>query len=153
MSPLLNVWVGGLPMQHTARATALPRFLEASHVASCRASSRDRLCGGAGADREVAAGLEGVRAGGDARPGGQRGHHLLHRERGPHGRPHRRLHHHRPRPGAPLLVMFISIQHTCVAFSTVSIRLGCLPSIAALKSSETSHFASVCSILQISCPL
>ncbi len=52
--------------------------------------------------------LEGVRARGHARPQGQRGHRLLHREPRPDGRPHRRLDHrragddaHRPRVPAP----------------------------------------------------
>ncbi len=50
--------------------------------------------------------LEGVRAGGGARPGRQRGDHLRHRERRSHGHPHRRQHHrgahpHPHRPGVP----------------------------------------------------
>ena len=50
--------------------------------------------------------VEGVRARGDARRGGQRGHRLLDRESRPHGRPHRRLDHRRAgddadRPGVP----------------------------------------------------
>src|SRR5918997_1363090 len=48
--------------------------------------------------REERRRLEGVRARGHARPRRQRGSHLLHRERGPHGRPHRRLHNRRPGP-------------------------------------------------------
>ena len=46
-----------------------------------------------GAARAVAAGLEGVRAGGDARRGGQLRRRLHHRERRPDGRAHRRQHH------------------------------------------------------------
>ena len=49
--------------------------------------------GAAGARRGVGDRLEGVRAGGDARPRRQRRHHLLHRELRPDGRAHRRLHH------------------------------------------------------------
>ena len=41
----------------------------------------------------VDTGLEGVRAGGDARPQGQCGHRVPHRELRPHGGAHRRLHH------------------------------------------------------------
>ena len=53
--------------------------------------------GARGAERR---GLEGDRDGGDARPDGQRHHHLLDREPRPHGRAHRRLHHRRARPDA-----------------------------------------------------
>jgi hypothetical protein len=60
--------------------------------------------GARGADRRKRARLEGIRAGGDARPGRQRHHRLLHREFRSHGRAHRRFHHggagpdpHRPR--------------------------------------------------------
>ena len=50
--------------------------------------------------RTVGPGLEGVRAGGDARQGGQRRHHLFHREHGCHGGPYGRVDHRRPRPDA-----------------------------------------------------
>ena len=53
-----------------------------------------------GPHRGVRDRLEGVRAGGDARPHRQRRHHLLHRERRSHGRPHRRLDHRGPGPDA-----------------------------------------------------
>ena len=53
-----------------------------------------------GAGRGVGARLGRVRARGDARPQRQRGDHLLDRERGPDGRPHRRLGDDRPRPDA-----------------------------------------------------
>ena len=49
-------------------------------------------------DRGVDRRLEGIRAGGDAGPHGQRRHRLLHRELRPHGRAHGRLHHRGPRP-------------------------------------------------------
>ncbi|CAA9335020.1 MAG: Carbamoyl-phosphate synthase large chain, partial [uncultured Gemmatimonadetes bacterium] len=53
---------------------------------------RDRpVAGERGADRPFRDRVEGVRAGGDARRGGQRGHHLLHRELRRHGRAHGRL--------------------------------------------------------------
>ena len=42
---------------------------------------------------ESALGLEGIRAGGDARSGRQRHHRLLHRKFRSHGRAHRRFHH------------------------------------------------------------
>ena len=51
--------------------------------------------GARGADRAVGAGLEGVRARGDARPPRQLHRRLLGRERRPDGRPHRRLDHGR----------------------------------------------------------
>ncbi len=62
-----------------------------------------------GADRGVGHRLEGIRTRGHARPGRQRGDHLLHRKFRPHGRAHRRQHHGRARadphgqgiPGAP----------------------------------------------------
>ena len=44
--------------------------------------------------------VEGVRARGDARPRGQRGHHLQHREHRPDGRAHGRLDHGRARADA-----------------------------------------------------
>ena len=53
-----------------------------------RASARSR-----DPDRGVGDRLEGIRAGGDAGPHRQRGHHLLDRELRPHGHPHRRLDH------------------------------------------------------------
>ena len=62
------------------------------------------FAGARSAHRRERAGLEGIRAGGDARPGRQLHHRLLHRELRPHGRAHRRFHHggaradpHRPR--------------------------------------------------------
>ena len=62
------------------------------------------FAGSRGPDRRKRARLEGVRARGDARPGRQRHHRLLHRELRPDGRAHGRLHHrgagadaHRPR--------------------------------------------------------
>ena len=58
------------------------------------------VAGGQRARRGVGDRLEGVRAGGDARPRRQRRHHLLDRERRPDGRAHRRLDHGRPGPDA-----------------------------------------------------
>ena len=49
-----------------------------------------------GADRGIGHRLERIRAGGDARQGRQRRHHLLDREPRPDGRPHRRLDHGGP---------------------------------------------------------
>jgi carbamoyl-phosphate synthase large subunit len=46
--------------------------------------------------RRIRAGLEGIRDGGRPRQGRQLHHHLLHRERRPDGRAHRRLDHRRP---------------------------------------------------------
>ena len=51
-------------------------------------------------DREVDRRMEGVRARGHARRGGQLRDHLLDREPGPDGRPHRRFDHRRTRPDA-----------------------------------------------------
>ena len=64
-----------------------------------RARARS-LAGQRGADRGVAARLEGIRDGGDARPRGQLRDHLLDRERRPDGRAHRRLDHRRADPDA-----------------------------------------------------
>ncbi len=53
------------------------------------------LAGQGSARRGIAAGLEGIRDGGHARPRGQLRARLLHRELRSHGRPHGRLHHGR----------------------------------------------------------
>ena len=53
------------------------------------------LAGARSADRRKRARLEGIRAGGDARPGRQRHHRLLHRKLRSDGRAHRRFHHRR----------------------------------------------------------
>ena len=69
------------------------------HRLQSRGSGRDSgarpgsFAGARSADRRERAGLEGIRAGGDARSGRQRHHRLLHREFRSHGRAHRRFHH------------------------------------------------------------
>ena len=52
-----------------------------------------RLADQRSADRGIRSRLEGIRDGGRARQGRQRHRHLLHRERRPDGRAHRRFHH------------------------------------------------------------
>ena len=88
--------------------------LPAGRAGRGRAQGHRRVAHRPGLDRAVDHGLEGVRAGGDARPGRQLRGGVQHREPGPHGRAHRRQHHRGPgadadrprvpgaaRPGAP----------------------------------------------------
>ncbi len=79
--------------RHRRRHRLQPRGVHRPHRPRPRPQPRRR-----GADRGIGHRLEGVRAGGDARQGRQRRHHLLHREPRPDGRPHRRLASPSPRP-------------------------------------------------------
>ena len=79
--------------RHRRRHRLQPRGVQRADRPRPRPQPRRR-----GADRGVGHRLEGVRAGGDARPGRQRRHRLLDRELRPDGRPHRRLASPSPRP-------------------------------------------------------
>ena len=81
------------PLVHARRHRRLDRLQPRR---SCESAVRWGLQMSPGrhrAGRGVGDRLEGVRARGDARPGRQRRHHLLDRERRPDGRAHRRLDH------------------------------------------------------------
>ena len=86
----------GRASRWAAPAAASPTTARSSSTSSPAASTSARSH--EVLDRGVGHRLEGVRAGGDARQGRQRRHHLLDRELRPDGRPHRRLASPSPRP-------------------------------------------------------
>ena len=65
--------------------------------AADRRAGHRRIAGARVAGGAIRPGLEGIRAGGHARPGRQLRCGLLHRKHRPDGRPHRRQHHRGPR--------------------------------------------------------
>ena len=75
-----------------ARRLGRQRGLQPPRVRGVRGARPEGQPAPAGADRGVGSRLEGIRAGGDARPRRQRGHRVLDRERRRHGGAHRRQH-------------------------------------------------------------
>ena len=81
---------------HPGRIGRRHRLLNRGSATHRRPGHR-RVAGGRGTGRAVCPGLEGIRAGGHARPGRQFRRGLFHRKHRPDGRPHRRQHHRSPR--------------------------------------------------------